>query len=55
VLLERTDLAPKVMPTQMNAETVRTLKRCRQAQDRDSTGGVGSRVPNAILKASNSF
>jgi hypothetical protein len=53
VLLERTDLAPKVMPTQMNAETVRILKRCRQAQDRDSTGMVGSRVPNAILKASN--
>jgi hypothetical protein len=53
VLLERTDLAPKVMPTQMNAETVRTLKRCRQAQDRDSTGGVGSGLTTAILKASN--
>jgi hypothetical protein len=33
VLLERTDLAPKVLPTQMNAKTERTLKRCEQAQD----------------------
>jgi hypothetical protein len=31
VLLARTDLAPKAIPTQMNTLTVRTLKRCRQA------------------------
>jgi hypothetical protein len=52
VLLERTDLAPKVLPTQMNAKTASTLKRCRQAQDRDSAGGVGSGLTNAILQAS---
>jgi 4-amino-4-deoxy-L-arabinose transferase-like glycosyltransferase len=45
VLLERTDLAPKAIPTQMNAETVRTLKRCKQAQDRNSAGGMGSELP----------
>jgi 4-amino-4-deoxy-L-arabinose transferase-like glycosyltransferase len=53
VLLERTDQAPEVMPTQMNAETMRTLKRCRQAQGRDSAGRVGSELPNAILEAPN--
>lgn len=45
VLLKRTDLAPKAMPTQMNAETIRTLKRCKQAQDRNSAGGMGSELP----------
>jgi len=53
VLLARTDLAPKVIPTQMNTTTVRTLKRCRQAQARYSAAGVGSRLPNAISTASN--
>ena len=49
VLLRRTDLAPKVLPTQMNAKTVRTLKRCEQAQDPGSAEGIRSRFPNGIL------
>jgi 4-amino-4-deoxy-L-arabinose transferase-like glycosyltransferase len=53
VLLERTDLAPKAMPAQMNAETMRTLKRCRQAQDQGSARGLGFRLPNKISGASN--
>jgi 4-amino-4-deoxy-L-arabinose transferase-like glycosyltransferase len=53
VLLERTDLAPKVLPTQMNAKTVRTLKRCEQAQDPGSAEGIRSRFPNGILEVSN--
>ena len=31
ILLVRTELAPKAVPTQMNAKTAHTLKRCRQA------------------------
>jgi hypothetical protein len=53
VLLERTYLAPKVLPTQMNAKTVRTLKRCEQAQDPGSAEGIRSRFPNGILEVSN--
>jgi hypothetical protein len=53
VLLERTDLAPKMLPTQMNAKTVRTLKRCEQAQDPGSAEGIRSRFPNGILEVSN--
>jgi hypothetical protein len=41
VLLERTGLAPKVLPAQMNAKTVRSLKRCKQAQDPGSDPGFG--------------
>jgi hypothetical protein len=40
VLLKRTGLAPKVLPTQMNAKTMRTLKRCEQAQDPGSAEGL---------------
>ena len=53
VLLERNDLAPKMLPTQMNAKTVRTLKRCEQAQDPGSAEGIRSRFPNGILEVSN--
>ena len=53
VLLVRTDLAPKVIPTQMNTETVRTLKRCRQAQARYSAERVASSLPTAISESSN--
>jgi 4-amino-4-deoxy-L-arabinose transferase-like glycosyltransferase len=49
VLLARTDLVPKVLPTQMNAKTVRTLKRCEQTQDPGSAEGIRSRFPNGIL------
>jgi hypothetical protein len=49
VLLERTDLAPKVPPTQMNAKTVRTLKRCEQTQDPGSAEGIRARFPNGIV------
>jgi len=52
VLLERNDLAPKMLPTQMNAKTVRTLKRCEQAQDPGSAEGIRSRFPNGILEVS---
>lgn len=50
VLLERTGLAPRVLPTQMNAETVRSLKRCGQTQDPGSAEGIRSRFPNGIIK-----
>jgi 4-amino-4-deoxy-L-arabinose transferase-like glycosyltransferase len=52
VLLKRTGLAPKELPTQMNAKTVRTLKGCEQARGRGSAEGLGSRFPNGILKVS---
>ena len=52
VLLERTGLAPKVLPTQMNAKTVRSLKRCEQAQAPGSAEGIRSRFPNGIIKVS---
>jgi 4-amino-4-deoxy-L-arabinose transferase-like glycosyltransferase len=38
VLLERTGLAPRILPTQMNAKTELVLKRCGQSRDRDSAG-----------------
>jgi hypothetical protein len=38
-----------VLPTQMNAKTVRTLKRCEQTQDPGSAEGIRSRFPNGIL------
>ena len=50
VLLKRTGLAPKELPTQMTATTVRTLKRCEQARGWGSAEGLGSRFPNGILK-----
>jgi hypothetical protein len=53
VLLARTDLAPKALPTQMNVNTVRTLKRCEQAQDPGSAEGIRYRFPNGILEVSN--
>jgi hypothetical protein len=49
VLLERTDLAPKVPPTQINAKTVLTLKRCQQTQDPGSAEGIRARFPNGIV------
>lgn len=52
VLLKRTGSAPKVLPTQMTASTVSTLKRCEQAGDQDSAEGLRSRFPNGILKVS---
>jgi hypothetical protein len=52
VLLKRTGRAPKELPTQMTATTVRTLKRCVQARGRGSAEGLGSRFPNGILTVS---
>lgn len=36
VLLERTGLAPRMLPPQINAKTEHTLRRCEQARDRGS-------------------
>jgi 4-amino-4-deoxy-L-arabinose transferase-like glycosyltransferase len=52
VLLKRTRLALKELPTQMTATTVRALKGCEQARGRGSAEGLGSRFPNGILKVS---
>ena len=51
-MLKRTGLAPRVLPTQMTATTVSTLKRCEQVRGRGSAEGLGSRFPNGILKLS---
>ena len=53
VLLKRTGLAPRVLPTQMTATTVSTLKRCEQARDPGSAEGIRARFPNGILEVSN--
>jgi 4-amino-4-deoxy-L-arabinose transferase-like glycosyltransferase len=52
VLLERTGLAPRVMPTQMNAMTLRSLRHCERAQDPGSAKGIRSWFPNGIMKVS---
>ena len=52
VLLERTGLAPRVMPTQMNAMTLRSLRHCERAQDPGSAKGIWSWFPNGIMKVS---
>jgi 4-amino-4-deoxy-L-arabinose transferase-like glycosyltransferase len=52
VLLERTGLAPRVLPTQMNAMTLRSLRHCEQAQDPGSAKGIWSWFSNGIMKVS---
>jgi len=49
VLLERTGLAPRVLPTQINAKTVRSIKRCERAKGPGSAEGMKSRFPNGIM------
>ena len=49
VLLERTGLAPRILPTQMNAKTERSLKRCEQARERGSAEGIRSRFPETVI------
>ncbi|MDQ3862466.1 MAG: glycosyltransferase family 39 protein [Actinomycetota bacterium] len=49
VLLKRTDLAPKELPTYMYVTTLRTLKACQQARDPGSAEGLDSKFPNGIL------
>jgi hypothetical protein len=54
VLLERTGLAPRIPPTQMSAETMRSLKRCEQEQFVDesrthiSMDRLRSRAPRGV-------
>jgi hypothetical protein len=49
VLLKRTYLAPKELPTYMYVTTLRTLKACQQARDPGSAEGLDSRFPNGTL------
>jgi hypothetical protein len=49
VLLKRTDLAPKELPTYMYVTTLRTLKACQHAREPGSKEGLDSRFPNGIL------
>jgi len=52
VLLERTGLAPKMLPTQMNTMTLRSLRHCERAQDPGPAKGIRSWFPNGIVKVS---
>jgi hypothetical protein len=49
VLLKSIGRAPKAVPTQMDAYTVRSLKRCEQAKGPGYAERIWSRVPNGIV------
>jgi hypothetical protein len=49
VLLKSTGRAPKAVPTQMDAYTVRSLKRCEQAKGPGYAERIRSRFPNGIV------
>jgi hypothetical protein len=49
VLLKSTGRAPKAVPTQMDAYTVRNLKRCEQAKGLGYAERIRSKFPNGIV------
>jgi 4-amino-4-deoxy-L-arabinose transferase-like glycosyltransferase len=49
VLLKSTGRAPKAVPTQMDAYTVRSLKRCEQAKGPGYAERIRSKFPNGIV------
>jgi hypothetical protein len=49
VLLKSTERAPKTVPTQMDAYTVRSLKRCERAEGLEDTQRMRSTFPNGIV------
>jgi hypothetical protein len=49
VLLKSTGRAPKTVPTQMDAYTVRSLKRCEQAEGPGDAERIRSKYPNGIV------
>jgi 4-amino-4-deoxy-L-arabinose transferase-like glycosyltransferase len=49
VLLKSTGRAPKAVPTQMDAYTVRSLKRCEQAKGSEYEKRISSKYPNGIV------